>query len=100
MTLLCMQNGPVEDDLKNNLVPFLQSDMDLQEAYLLRAKYEDGSDHVVLALFSTKTNIALVEKINRVFESMFASNNALDITFMNSEMQKQANAIGVPFYKR
>jgi hypothetical protein len=94
------QVGPVEENLKYELLAIFKTDNALQKAFLLRARYEGDSDHVVLALSSTKQNEDLIRNIGITFGKIFAKDIALDIMYLNVETEKQAMQVAKPFYTR
>jgi type III secretion system (T3SS) SseB-like protein len=93
------QNGPVERDLKAQITPLLRAEATIKRAYLCRATYDPEPEvNVVLCLIAPEENLELIQHINRVFASIFASAEHLDIAFINEAEEAEIGRVCRPFY--
>ena len=93
------QDGPTECELKKRIAECLSCNDSVRHAYLARARYADDSCNVALCL---RTELGpdrkLVEEIGKIFASLFASHEHLDIMFLSEAQEAEVMAVCKPFF--
>ena len=93
------QDGPVERDLKAHITPLLSAEATIKRAYLCRATYAPEPEvNVVLCLIAPQENLELIQRVNRVFASIFASSEHLDVAFLTEAEEAEVGRVCRPFY--
>jgi hypothetical protein len=94
------QGGVPERELKDRLVKFFQCDQTILRAYLARVAYSDVSPPVVgLCLHSEfGPDREVVNKIGKIFASMFGSHEHLDIIFLDDKQEYELATVCSPFF--
>jgi hypothetical protein len=94
------QDGPVERELKKNLVPLLASHPEVLRAYLARVGFGEESQEksVAVCLRSDKKDEQLVREIMAVFFRMFAKPMHLDVIFISDRQESRLAPLCVPFF--
>jgi len=95
------QDGPVERELKTNLIEnCLISNRSVLSAYLARVSYQEmpGST-VALCFWGGKENAAaIVECVGATFRRVFRSTEHLDIFFLDESQLQAIYKVAKPFY--
>ena len=94
------QDGEPERELKDRLIEFFQCDQTISRAYLVRVAYSDVSAPVVgLCLHSEfGPDRGVVNKIGKIFASMFGSHEHLDIIFLDDKQEYELAKVCSPFF--
>ncbi len=94
------QDGVPERELKDRLVKFFQHDQSILMAYLARVAYGDPSPPVVALCLHSKLgpDRGVVNKIGKIFASMFGSHEHLDIIFLDSQQEYELAKVCSPFF--
>jgi len=96
------QDGPVERDLKVKLTELFLLEISISRVSLARVHYHDSPvDSVALCLRSdSPPERTLVDKIGKVFASLFNGREHLDILFLNEQQQVSVDKCCKPFFQR
>lgn len=96
------QDGPVEQQLKLELVAVLSKCLEAERAYLVRVVYdEEQTTHVALAVCSTsRENDNLKLQLGNCFVCAgFSSDSHLDIIFASNAQEAELSLVCRPFYQ-
>ncbi len=96
------QDGRSERLLKQELILLFKESNSIEEAYLARCSLErdTAEEGIVLALRSaSEVDKAIVERIQRVFASIFVRQEHLDILLMDANQERQVASVCLPFYQ-
>ena len=95
------KTGPVEDNLKKNLVAVLEKNADVQRAYLAIIS-TDGrkSWSVALCLSSKKNDEKLIQQLGAVFTGIFGKDQFLDMMFLTADAEQQVQKVCPAFYTK
>jgi hypothetical protein len=96
------QDGEAEGALKAKLVVRFQSDIHVNEAYLVRVRYKSDSVPKVALCIEAGDQVrsVIIEAIASEFRNMFRTDAALDILFLSREQQGRIASVARPFYKQ
>lgn len=94
------QDGVPERELKDRLIKFFQVDQSILRAYLARVAYSDPSPLVVALCLRSEfgPDRVVVEKIGKIFASMFGSHEHLDIIFLDGQQEHELAKVCSPFF--
>jgi hypothetical protein len=93
------QDGPVERDLKVQWLPILTAAPQIRRAFLVRCSYDQGDQHVVLALCSTGgPDLGLVEAMRVPYARAFHRDCPLDMMFATAAQEALIENVCPPFY--
>jgi hypothetical protein len=101
------QDGPSERTLKARFVEFFKLEGEVRKAYLARISYE-GTDSLSITLclyagsaergLTEKAKRDLVEKIGKIFASIFVRQEHMDIMFVNKVQVTELDQYCTPFF--
>jgi len=96
------QDGVAEAAFKAKLVDRFRSDLHVNEAYLVRVRYNsDPAPKVALCIEAgDQVRSVIVEAVVAEFRNMFKTDEALDILFLSTEQQASVALVANPFYKQ
>jgi hypothetical protein len=94
------QDGVPERELKDRLIEFFQCDQTILRAYLARVAYSDRSPLVIALCLRSEfgPDRGVVEKIGKIFASMFGSHEHLDIIFLDGQQESELAKVCSPFF--
>jgi hypothetical protein len=101
------QDGPPERTLKAHLTELFEREGGVRRAYLARITFEETDTHsVALCLYAgsaervleAKAERDLVEKIGRIFASIFVRQEHIDIMFANKTQVAELDQCCRPFF--
>ena len=93
------QDGPPERELKSRLIELFEQVHGIGKAYLARVAYDDSEAiSVALCLRAETTHRDIVEKIGKIFGSMFPSRERLDIIFVTEKQECDLVRSCKPFF--
>jgi hypothetical protein len=94
------QDGPPERELKSRLAEFFGRDQTVSTAYLARVAYGKKSFAIALCLRSHFGPYSgLVEKVGKIFASMFGGHEHLDIIFLSEAQEAELVMVCKPFFQ-
>ena len=95
------QNGEAEGALKAKLIVRFQSDIHVNEAYLVRGYNSDSAAKVALCIEAgDQVRPVIIEAVASEFRKMFRTDATLDILFLSREQQGRIALVANPFYKQ
>lgn len=95
------QDGPPEQLLKDRLVELFRQDKTVSTAYLAKVDLGNGSIGVILGLRTTSgPNKQVVEKVGKIFASIFAGREHLDILFLSEAQEAQLKQVCGVFFSQ
>jgi hypothetical protein len=95
------QDGPSERLLKARLADMFRLDSTVCAAYLVRADLGSGNIGVVLGLRTASgPSKQIVEDVGKVFASIFARSQHLDILFLSQRQETDLKQVCKAFYIR
>lgn len=95
------QDGPPERELKFRLAQLFHSNKNVTTAYLARVSYGPESFAVALCLRARSgADRGLVEKVGKIFASMFGGHEHLDIIFVDEVQEAELASICTPFFPK
>jgi hypothetical protein len=94
------QDGPPERELKSRLAQLFSCEQSIWRAYLARVAYADlASNAVALCLRApSDADPNVVDKVGKVFASMFVHREHLDIVFINDVQESELTKCCRPFF--
>lgn len=96
------QDGLSEREIKDKLDNLFQANRSVTAAYLAKVFY-DGEPAASVAL-CLRTNYGpdrgLVEKVGKIFASLFGRNEHMDIVFLSDDQECELSKVCSPFYYR
>lgn len=95
------QDGPVEREIKNELINIFINHKKPVRAYLALVEYDDsGQQHVCLCIQTDGIeDSSLMQQCFAVFKKMFSVNEHMDFMFLTNEMETVLRNVCCPFYK-
>lgn len=94
------QDGVPERELKSCLTEFFRRDQSILTAYLVRVAYGDQSPMAVALCLRSQfgPDRGVIEKIGKVFGSMFGDHEHLDIVFLDDQQESELVKVCSPFF--
>ena len=93
------QDGPTEKNLKDGLVALFQKDIAIKAAYLVKVDFGNGGSGVILGLrCMAGENRQIADSIGKVFASIFARSEHLDILFLSESQEVQIKQVCRSFF--
>jgi SseB protein C-terminal domain len=95
------QDGPIERDLKADLLHIFIASPELRAAYLVRATYDSpAGEEVILAVRSSSgDDVDLVRRIAECFGRHFSKEVHMDVMFLPEEREAEVRLVCTPFYQ-
>jgi len=100
VVFLVEQDGPPERELKSRLVELLVVQQSVSRAYLARVAYEGSPAESVALLLRAKAapDESLLEKVGKIFTSLFGRHEHLDMMFINDVQEIELAKCCRPFF--
>jgi len=93
------QDGIPERELKARLSELFAGNANIASAYLSRIRYPGDPDPVVaLCIRGSGTQSEMADRVQEVFRQMFATDQSLDIMFVDHSFERRLRASCIPFY--
>jgi hypothetical protein len=94
------QDGEPEREFKEQVVPLLCRNAEIERGYLARVVYESSSSvSVVLCLVAQQPCDALVWEVGAVFATMFGRDQHLDVLFVGRDHEQGLAQVCSPFFE-
>jgi hypothetical protein len=94
------QDGSPERELKSRLVQLFGCEQSICRAYLARVAYGDSASSAVALCLRAPSGVGsgVVDKVGKVFASIFANREHLDIVFVNEIREGELAKCCRPFF--
>lgn len=102
ISFVCEQDGDVECNFKNKIIPLLNERDYVQSAYLARVTYGDSNKlNVALCVrMEQKEDESLRRAIVDIFSAMFNRKEHLDMIFLRDEQENELRNVCSSFYEK
>ena len=96
------QDGPVEQELKDNISTWLEGDRHVSEAYLAIVGLQPADPRsVALCLVSSRPHdTSLVQGVLAIFAKLFKETEFMDILFLSDAQRDDVRRVCRPFFSR
>jgi hypothetical protein len=99
ITFVGEQDGKPERELKQELVKFFSSRLDIESAYLARVHYDKPEDwHVALCLVG-EPNEEVLGEVGNIFYTMFGQDSHMDVILLNDTQKLEIQRTVKSFFQ-